>query len=118
MAAPIHCKDFVNIVAVNIGRLRGIEAVLFLDDPSAIVEVQSGYSCADWAGDLQDPAAKGVVLILPNDPRIGVASDVCQSILCIVGVRRGGVILLAAIVLSVWKKGARFDPGELKQQAA
>jgi hypothetical protein len=25
---------------------------------------------------------------------------------------------MAAIVLSVWKKGARFDPGELKQQAA
>ena len=25
---------------------------------------------------------------------------------------------MAAIVLSIWKKGARFDPGELKQQAA
>ena len=25
---------------------------------------------------------------------------------------------LAAIVLAVWKKGARFDPGELKPQAA
>ena len=25
---------------------------------------------------------------------------------------------MAAIVLTVWKKGARFDPGELKQQAA
>ena len=25
---------------------------------------------------------------------------------------------IAAIVLTVWKKGARFDPGELKQQAA
>jgi hypothetical protein len=25
---------------------------------------------------------------------------------------------MAAIVLTVWKKGARFDPGELKRQAA
>jgi hypothetical protein len=25
---------------------------------------------------------------------------------------------MAAIVLTVWKKGARFDPQELKQQAA
>ena len=24
---------------------------------------------------------------------------------------------MAAIVLTVWKKGAQFDPGELKQQA-
>jgi transposase len=25
---------------------------------------------------------------------------------------------MAAIVLTIWKKGARFDPGELKQQAS
>ena len=25
---------------------------------------------------------------------------------------------MAAIVLTIWKKGARFDPGELKRQAA
>jgi hypothetical protein len=25
---------------------------------------------------------------------------------------------MAAIFLTVWKKGARFDPGELKRQAA
>jgi hypothetical protein len=25
---------------------------------------------------------------------------------------------MAAIVLKIWKKGERFDPGQLKQQAA